>query len=61
MQLQMLNSLSLSTTIRTYTADEDVLITRKLRMCGKIFNINVVDHITIGFSDHVRLKDQELM
>jgi len=36
---------------------QDLLLTRELYMCGKVVDIEVLDHIIIGFSDHVSLKD----
>ena len=40
---------------------EDLQLTVKLCMSGEILGINVLDHIIIGFSDHVSFKDKELM
>jgi len=40
---------------------EDALLTQQLCMCGAILGIEVLDHIVIGFSDHVSLKDREFL
>jgi len=39
---------------------EDALLTQQLCMCGAILGIEVLDHIVIGFSDHVSLKGDGL-
>ncbi|MBU7025313.1 MAG: DNA repair protein RadC [Theionarchaea archaeon] len=36
---------------------QDLLLTRELYMCGKVVDIEVLDHVIIGISDHVSLKD----
>lgn len=38
------------------TINEDILLTQKLLMCGKIIGIEVVDHIVIGFQGHVSIR-----
>ena len=40
---------------------QDLLLTRELYMCGKVVDIEVLDHVIIGLSDHVSLKDHEKM
>ncbi|MBU7030017.1 MAG: hypothetical protein HXS48_24005 [Theionarchaea archaeon] len=42
-------------------SEQDLLLTRELYMCGKVVDIEVLDHVIIGFSDHVSLKDQGTM
>ena len=42
-------------------SEQDIFLTKQLCMGGKIVNIEVTDHIIIGFSDHVSLKDQKQM
>jgi len=42
-------------------SEYDTLITQKLCMSGKILDIKVLDHIIIGFPDHVSLRDEGLM
>ena len=39
----------------------DVLLTQELCLGGKVLGIEVLDHIIIGYSDHVSMKDQKLM
>lgn len=39
---------------------EDVLLTKQLCTCGVILGIEVLDHIIIGFSGHVSLKEEGL-
>jgi len=41
-------------------SEQDLLLTRELYMCGKILSIEVLDHVIIGFSDYVSLKEEEL-
>ncbi|MBU7028534.1 MAG: DNA repair protein RadC [Theionarchaea archaeon] len=36
---------------------QDLLLTRELHMCGKVVDIEVLDHVIIGFSDHISLRD----
>jgi len=38
-------------------SEQDFLLTRELYMCGKVVDIEVLDHVIIGLSDHVSLKD----
>ena len=38
-------------------SEQDLLLTRELYMCGKVLDIEVLDHVIIGFSNHVSLKD----
>ena len=40
---------------------DDIQLTVKLSLSGEILGINILDHIIIGFSDHVSFKDKELM
>ncbi|MBU7028383.1 MAG: JAB domain-containing protein [Theionarchaea archaeon] len=42
-------------------SEQDIALTEQLYMGGKIVSIEVTDHIIIGFSDHVSLKDQKQM
>jgi DNA repair protein RadC len=42
-------------------SDQDILLTQQLCLSGKILGIEVVDHIIIGFSDHISLKEKKLM
>jgi DNA repair protein RadC len=39
-------------------SEQDTFLTQQLCLCGKIVGIDIVDHIIIGFSKHVSLKDQ---
>ncbi|KYK30238.1 MAG: hypothetical protein AYK19_04670 [Theionarchaea archaeon DG-70-1] len=36
---------------------QDLLLTRELYMCGEVVDIEVLDHVIIGFSNHVSLRD----
>ena len=40
---------------------QDILLTQKLFMSGKILDIEVLDHIIIGFPDYLSMKDKGLM
>lgn len=42
-------------------SEYDTLLTQKLCMSGKILGIEVLDHVVIGFRDHVSFKDEGLM
>ena len=42
-------------------SEQDIQLTQGLCACGKILGIEVLDHIIIGFTGHVSLKDNELM
>jgi DNA repair protein RadC len=42
-------------------SEQDILLTRELTMCGMMLGIEVLDHIIIGFQDHVSFKDKGLM
>jgi DNA repair protein RadC len=42
-------------------SDEDIQQTRRLGMCGVIVDIDVVDYVIIGFSEHVSMKERELL
>jgi len=42
-------------------SEQDIKLTEQLYMGGKIVSIEVADHIIIGFSDYVSLKDKGLM
>jgi len=37
-------------------SEQDLLLTRELYMCGKVVDIEVLDHVIIGLSDHIRLR-----
>ncbi|MGD2248503.1 MAG: DNA repair protein RadC [Candidatus Methanofastidiosia archaeon] len=39
----------------------DCILTRELRMCSKIVDIELLDHIIIGFSNHVSMKERNLL
>ena len=36
---------------------QDLLLTRELYMCGIVVDIEVLDHVIIGISDHISLRD----
>ncbi|MGD2251183.1 MAG: JAB domain-containing protein, partial [Candidatus Methanofastidiosia archaeon] len=36
----------------------DFVLTRELCMCSRIVDIEILDHIIIGFSDHVSMKEK---
>jgi DNA repair protein RadC len=38
-------------------SEQDILLTRELSLCGMMLGIDVLDHIIIGFQDHVSFKD----
>jgi len=42
-------------------SEYDVLLTQKLCMSGKILGIEVLEHVVIGFRDHLSFKDEGLM
>jgi DNA repair protein RadC len=42
-------------------SEQDVLLTRELTMCGMMLGIEVLDHVIIGFQDHVSFKGKGLM
>jgi len=42
-------------------SEQDIKLTEQLCVGGKIVSIEVSDHIIIGFSDHVSLRDKGLM
>ena len=42
-------------------SDEDIQQTRRLGMCGVIVDIDVVDYVIIGFSEHVSMKERKLL
>lgn len=42
-------------------SEHDILLTQELCLGGKVLGIEVLDHINIGRSDHVSMKDQKLM
>jgi DNA repair protein RadC len=42
-------------------SEQDIMLTRELTMCGMMLGIEVLDHIIIGFQDHVSFKDEGLM
>nr|WP_205694324.1 DNA repair protein RadC [Clostridium manihotivorum] len=39
-------------------SSEDINITTRLKEAGKIIGIDVLDHVIIGFSNHVSLKER---
>jgi DNA repair protein RadC len=39
-------------------SEADYILTRELCMCSKIVDIELLDHIIIGFSDHVSIKEK---
>ena len=39
-------------------SEQDIVLTQQLCVTGKVVGIDVVDHVIIGFSKHVSLKDQ---
>ena len=42
-------------------SEHDVLLTQKICMCGKVLDIDVLDHIIIGYSGYASLKKRNLM
>jgi DNA repair protein RadC len=42
-------------------SEQDILLTRELLMCSKIMNIEILDHVIIGFPEHVSFKERGLM
>jgi DNA repair protein RadC len=42
-------------------SEQDIMLTRELSMCGMMLGIDVLDHVIIGFQDHVSFKDKGLM
>jgi DNA repair protein RadC len=42
-------------------SEQDILLTRELTMCGMMLGIEVLDHVIIGFQDHVSFRDKGLM
>jgi len=42
-------------------SEHDILLTRELSMCGRILDIEVLDHIIIGIREHVSFKERGLM
>lgn len=42
-------------------SEEDVLLTRKLCLCGKLIGIDIVDHIIIGRKGFASLKYRNLL
>ncbi len=40
---------------------QDILLTQKLCMCGKVLGIEVLDHAIIGTSDYISMKHRDLM
>jgi DNA repair protein RadC len=42
-------------------SEQDIVLTRELRMCGNIMDIEVIDHVIIGHADYVSLKHRDLM
>ena len=41
-------------------SEQDELLTRQLCLCGRVLSVEVLDHIIIGFPDHVGLKNRGL-
>ena len=42
-------------------SEQDQLLTQQLCLSGKILDVEVIDHVIIGFIEHVSLKDKGLM
>jgi DNA repair protein RadC len=42
-------------------SEADCILTRELRMCSKIVDIELSDHIIIGFSNHISMKEKDLL
>jgi DNA repair protein RadC len=42
-------------------SDEDIFMTQKIRMCGTILDIKVLDHVIIGNPDYVSMKLRKFM
>lgn len=42
-------------------SSEDINITMKLKKCGEILDINLVDHIIIGDDKYVSLKERQIL
>ena len=42
-------------------SEQDIALTEQLYISGEIIDIEVLDHIIIGRSTHVSMKDQKLM
>jgi DNA repair protein RadC len=42
-------------------SQEDILLTRELFMGGLVLGIEVLDHIIIGFEEHVSLKEKKII
>ena len=45
----------------TRPSEQDIMLTKELRMCGIILGIEVLDHIIIGVKDHVSFREKRLM
>jgi hypothetical protein len=46
---------------RSYSSEDDVLLTRRLCSYGGIVEIEVLDHIVIGSSGYVSMKEKRLI
>ena len=42
-------------------SEQDIILTRELYVCSKVIGIEILDHIIIGSSEYVSMKNQELM
>ncbi|MBU7017980.1 MAG: hypothetical protein HXS44_10755, partial [Theionarchaea archaeon] len=42
-------------------SEQDIIMTQQLCMCGKLMGIEILDHVIIGFSDHVSLREMNLI
>jgi DNA repair protein RadC len=42
-------------------SEQDQLLTQQLSLSDKILSIEIIDHVIIGFIEHVSLKEQKLM
>jgi len=42
-------------------SDEDISITKRLKTCGEIIGINVLDHIIVGANKHISLREKNII
>ena len=42
-------------------SEKDILLTRQLLMCSQVMDIEILDHVIIGFPGYVSLKHRQLM
>lgn len=42
-------------------SDEDISITKRLKSCGEIIGINVLDHIIVGANRHISLRERNII